>query len=748
MDMDDYNKGKLKIEEEKGGYLYVQLRKFINVIDELRDVGLQEHISLPRIAVLGQQSSGKSSVLENIVGIDMLPRGAGLCTRRPLEMRLNHLYEEDAKAWATFDEIPGEKFTSFNKVRDAIEKLTDKVAGTNKCIVDDPIVVHVYSPTCPDLTLVDLPGLTRIPLSGSDQPDNIYEVTKNMALKYVADPRTIILCVIPANADMTTSDALQLSREIDSKGIRTVGVITKIDIMDAGTNARRMLTGQEVPLRLGYVGVKNRSQQDIIDRKSVKKALKEEREWFENHPIYSSLSQNLLGTDVLTQKCTRIMFTHIKSHLPDIMREIKDKMNQIDERLKDLGPPMPSSSKEKAHLLYNMVTEFCNLFKATISGKYDSRRDRSHNREIYGGARIKMLLENLYREFTGKYIATKDLTDLDIEKAIIMHEGDALPGFPSVDVFVYLITPELKKLADPALDLLSECHLYIEQLADEIAQKVFARFPGVVSDIMELVSKCLLEQKEKTSRVVEAIIESEEGYLFTNDKTYMEKCTDIVPSEDENAKNKDSRAKTSRNQLYVDEIRKRLDMYFTIIVRGIRDSVPKAIGFFLVNGIQEHLQYDLYAEINKNESMAETLGEPPEVTAERRTLNASRDTMKKALKVLQRDPEITATLDYDDELSRDIKESLKEDKKRQMRAKHDEEHKRHNEAPRMHIDPSRINMNTDSAPRQLNMSMMSNSSGASGSGRPRPVGLHHGEQPQSHMPRGNPLQRRPAQGPV
>lgn len=739
----------LKIEDEKGGYLYVQLRKFINVIDELRDVGLQEHISLPRIAVLGQQSSGKSSVLENIVGIDMLPRGAGLCTRRPLEMRLNHLYEEDAKPWATFDEVPGQKFTDFAQVTETIEQLTDKIAGDNKNIVDNPIVVHVYSPTCPDLTLIDLPGLTRIPLSGSGQPDNIYEITKNMALKYVEDARTIILCVIPANADMTTSDALQLAREIDPKGIRTVGVITKIDIMDAGTNARRMLMGQEVPLRLGYVGVKNRSQLDINDKKSVKKALKEEREWFENHAVYSSLSQNLLGTDVLTSKCTKIMFTHIKSHLPDIMREIKDKMSQIDERLKDLGPEMPVSIREKSHLLYNMVTEFCNLFKATISGKYDSRRDRTTSKEIYGGARIKMLLENLYREYTGKYRATKDLTDLDIEKAIIMHEGDSLPGFPSVDVFVYLITPELKKLGDPALDLLSECHLYIEQLADEIAQKVFSRFPGVVSDIMEIVSKCLMEQKDKTNHVVESIIEAEEGYLFTNDKGYMEKCTDIVPSEDPLNKEGGKEGapppkKAGRNQIYVDEIRKRLDMYFTIIVRGIRDSVPKAIGYFLVNGIQEHLQYDLYAEINKNDKMTETLGEPPEVTAERKTLNLSRETMKKALKVLQRDPEITATLDYDDELSRDIKESLKEDKRKAALSKHGEEAKSaafNRSGEKRQIDPSRINMSSGD-PNKLNMSQMSSnssSSNASHINRQRPVQQHpSGQHSQAQ------LQRRPA----
>ena len=143
-------------------------------------------------------------------------------------------------------------------MRDNINILTDKVCGQKKGIVDKPIVLNIYSHTCPDLTLVDLPGITRIPIDGQEK--NIEQITKMMALRYVSDPRTIILCVIPANADISTSDGLQMAREIDPKGLRTIGVITKIDIMDKGTNAKRMLTGQDVPLRLGYVGVKNRSQ--------------------------------------------------------------------------------------------------------------------------------------------------------------------------------------------------------------------------------------------------------------------------------------------------------------------------------------------------------------------------------------------------------------------------------------------------------------------------------------------------------
>ena len=177
------------------------------------------------------------------------------------------------KPWAIFDELPGQKFTDFLIVRSKIDELTDNIAGKKKGIVDKPIVLHVYSPTCPDMSLIDLPGITRIPLKDSDQPDNIEEITKRMALKYMSDKRTIILCVVPANIDISTSEALQMAQGVDPKGLRTIGVITKIDIMDKGTNAKKTLLGQEVALRLGFVGVKLRSQQDIRDKKPVQVAL-------------------------------------------------------------------------------------------------------------------------------------------------------------------------------------------------------------------------------------------------------------------------------------------------------------------------------------------------------------------------------------------------------------------------------------------------------------------------------------------
>ena len=259
-------------------------------------------------------------------------------------MRLNHSRAE-IKPWAKFEEVPDKKFENFDQVKATIEMLTDKVCGQDKNIVDKPIILHIYSHTCPDLTLVDLPGITRIPIAG--QAKNIEQVTKEMCRRYCGDPMAIILCVLPANADMTTSDGLQMARELDPSGARTIGVITKIDIMDRGTDAKSMLDGTTVPLLHGYVGIKNRSQQDIKDRITVEDAIAKEREYFNSHKIYVGMDQSLLGVGNLCNKLTKILFFHIKRNLPAIIKDIREKTKKIEDELSQLGVPMPSKSEEK-----------------------------------------------------------------------------------------------------------------------------------------------------------------------------------------------------------------------------------------------------------------------------------------------------------------------------------------------------------------------------------------------------------------
>ena len=147
-------------------------------------------------------------------------------------------------------------------MKEEIEVDTERVAGKNKNISFEPIIVKIFSKTVVDLTLVDMPGITKIPTG--DQPMDIEAKINELNLKYVSSKHSIIMAVCAANVDLVNSDGLKLARRVDPLGERTIGVITQIDLMDEGTNAIEILNGKVVPLRLGYVGVVCRSQKDIL----------------------------------------------------------------------------------------------------------------------------------------------------------------------------------------------------------------------------------------------------------------------------------------------------------------------------------------------------------------------------------------------------------------------------------------------------------------------------------------------------
>ncbi|KAG1109393.1 hypothetical protein G6F42_015669 [Rhizopus arrhizus] len=300
-----------------------QLIKTVNKLqDAFATVGVHNPVDLPQIAVIGSQSSGKSSVLENIVGRDFLPRGTGIVTRRPLILQLINRAassntptspkkdevpssdaQENQDEWGEFLHLPGQKFYNFNKIREEIVKDTELKTGKNVGISPQPINLRIFSPNVLTLTLIDLPGLTKVPVG--DQPKDIEKQIRDMILKYVTKPNAIILAVTAANTDLANSDGLKLAREVDPEGLRTIGVLTKVDLMDQGTDVIDILAGRVIPLRLGYVPVVNRGQRDIENKKSISKALSAEREYFENHASYRSKAQ-YCGTPFLARKLNMV----------------------------------------------------------------------------------------------------------------------------------------------------------------------------------------------------------------------------------------------------------------------------------------------------------------------------------------------------------------------------------------------------------------------------------------------------------
>uniref|UniRef100_A0A914CF07 Dynamin-type G domain-containing protein n=1 Tax=Acrobeloides nanus TaxID=290746 RepID=A0A914CF07_9BILA len=342
----------------------------INEIQELFATAGQanvfETVQFPNIVVVGEQSAGKSSVLEGIVGQDFLPRGIDMVTRTPLVIQLNHVTKEDPKRnrepkpiagdWVEFSHKRGEIFEDFKKVREEIEAQTVKLAGDGKNISNEAIVLKLFSSRVVNLSLVDLPGLVKNPYP--DQPLDIEEQIRNLVLEYITNPNSIILAITPATQDLAASESLKIASQVDKDGHRTLAVLTKLDRMDNGTNASEILTKRvQLPrnIKLGMIGVVNRSQQDIQDGKALSAQLNTEKEFlFKHYP--GICHQN--GVPFLTKTLNELLMKHISACLPPLQQRLETMKSQYENQVTSFDKPV--NNKEETML--SIITEFCKEF--------------------------------------------------------------------------------------------------------------------------------------------------------------------------------------------------------------------------------------------------------------------------------------------------------------------------------------------------------------------------------------------------
>ena len=252
------------------------MNSLVNLINKLQEIisvsQIKYKINLPQIICVGSQSSGKTSIIESIVGKDFLPKGTGIVTRRPLILQLKNSKEK--KDYCIFSHKPEEIITDFSLVSDEITAETNRIAGRNKAISDEPIILKIFSEDLVDLTLVDLPGLVKVPVG--DQPENIDLLVRKIVLDYISNPNAIILAITPANIDLATSDSLKLAKEVDPYYTRTFGVISKLDLVETPETIVEIINNNTYPLKYGYIGVTCRNSKENFNNKSLESALQEE----------------------------------------------------------------------------------------------------------------------------------------------------------------------------------------------------------------------------------------------------------------------------------------------------------------------------------------------------------------------------------------------------------------------------------------------------------------------------------------
>ncbi|KAL1678186.1 Dynamin central region-domain-containing protein [Schizophyllum commune] len=493
----------------------------IKLVNKLQDTfhNLGGELDMPQLVVVGSQSAGKSSVLETIVGKDFLPRGSGIVTRRPLVLQLIHTpVPEDNPPpfteWGQFLHVD-KRFTDFEDIRKEIEQETFRVAGQNKGISKLPISLRIYSPNVLDLTLVDLPGLTKIPVG--DQPSDIEKQIRNLVVEYISNPNSVILAVSPANVDLANSESLKLARTVDPQGRRTIGILTKLDLMDAGTNALDILTGRVYPLKLGFIGVVNRSQQDINSQKDMKEALNSEDEFFRTHPAYRNIAHKN-GTRYLAKTLNSVLLNHIREKLPDMKARLNTLMGQAQQELNSFGDAAIFGDKNsQGALILRLMTQFARDFVASIEG---TNVDIS-TKELSGGARIYYIFNDVFGHALSSIEPNSNLDNQDIRTAIRNSTGPRPSLFVPEVAFDLLVKPQIKLLEAPSLRCVELVYEELVKICHNCTSVELERFPRLHSALVEVVSDLLRERLGPTSEYASSLIAIQAAYINTNHPAFV-----------------------------------------------------------------------------------------------------------------------------------------------------------------------------------------------------------------------------------
>lgn len=502
------------------------MESLIQTINKLQDVFAVVNanpIDLPQIIVVGSQSSGKSSVLESLVGKSFLPRGTGIVTRAPLilqmikytdkdrEFMLKLTNNDNIKEWACFSHKPNIVFKDFDEVRQEIENRTDILAGDNKGITDKPIVLQVYT-SLYTLTFVDLPGITKIPVG--NQPKDIDEQIEQLIFKYVQQSNSIILAVVTANTDIATSESLKIAKISDPEGARTIAVVTKLDLIDQGTikDSTDLLCGKKIPVKLGIIGVVNRSQKDINENKTMEETLKNETEFLRSN--YPEIYKNH-GNQVLAHVLQDILIKHIQKTIPILYKNLRDTKIRLESEFKTLKTP-----DCELEFISGLLTDIYSSYRATLMGDRIDISDKT----LVGGARIVQVINDTFVEEFMKMDPLQDLSDEDIRIKLLNTAGIKKSSSINQKALEYLVSKQLGNLIEPALSCVDIVRVEMMKIFDSIDQKyldILKRFPKINIDIKNTLKNLLESKLGKTKKSIRSVIKTYQVSINTTNPIFL-----------------------------------------------------------------------------------------------------------------------------------------------------------------------------------------------------------------------------------
>ena len=571
------------------------------------------NIEIPRLVVVGTQSSGKSSLLNGLLSMDLLPTGKTIVTRTPLNLQLNQTQGESKVEFGNYNQgiwkiektiaitTPTPTIDEIDRIRDEIINITNKIAGTEKSVSSTPINLQIYSPHIPNLSLVDLPGLTMVACTDKGQPKDIKEQIRKLVSSYIDSKNTIILAVMQARTDLETDVGLDLIKEYDPNGDRTIGVLTKIDLMNIDSDIRDYLlnnVSRDLLLKYGYFAVKNKSKEEL----TILDSLKEEKLFFDNHPIYSKLPcQQNITTPNLGIQLSNILINHLKKSLPNVITQLTNYQGTLEKELNKMGSKIPIEQESKITYLHQLLSNFSRNY-------IDGMECRTHS--LSYGKKIKdVFIKYRYTLDSINPFSNSNYDDSLIVEAINNAEGNHMSfPIPPVEVLEKCILDinykPIRLMLTPSIECGATIQNLLIELIDILINEMYInRFPNLSKNIKNTLINGLFKMGLKTTNnKINEAMEMEEEYIWTDDPNFLHQLYDIKKE------NMDS-----KNLVFIRTI---LTSYYDTIKKNIQHNIPKIIMNFLVKFSQKHINSYLFKGVS-NENVNELLKENNEIETKR-----------------------------------------------------------------------------------------------------------------------------------
>uniref|UniRef100_A0A4W3IKS4 Interferon-induced GTP-binding protein Mx-like n=1 Tax=Callorhinchus milii TaxID=7868 RepID=A0A4W3IKS4_CALMI len=586
-----------------------KIRPCIDLIDSLRALGVDKDLSLPAIAVIGDQSSGKSSVLEALSGVS-LPRGTGIVTRCPLELKLKKAKKANVwKGAISFREYSKE-ITNASEVEQEIRKAQNSMAG-KEGISHDLISLKIESSNVPDLTLIDLPGIARVAVG--NQPLDIGDQIKKMIRSFINKQETINLVVVPCNVDIATTEALKMAQEVDPSGERTVGILTKPDLVDKGTESTIVDIVQNlvVELKKGYMIVKCRGQKEINDKLTLQDAIARENRYFEEHEQFRTLlDEKKASIPHLAERLTNELVYHISKCLPNLRRDVEEKLSKTRKELKLYGNGIPTSENERLAFLIDVRLYFI-----------DSEGRGGRRGECGGCGRPSQ---------GGVGDTLRD----EIEEYDNLHRGQELPGFVNYKTFESIMKDEIFKLEEPAIQKLKIIAEITRTSFLNIAESHFAAFSNLLR-----ASKIKIEDYKQEQEIkAECLLRTHfriESVVYSQDTIYSQTLTttkDRISQEN----HKVIFFSMPKLNASVEEMSSHLQTYYKIASNRMADQVPLIIRYYILKEFSEKLRAGMLELLQERDKITVYLYENADTKRKRESLKKQLDRLKRARQELNR----------------------------------------------------------------------------------------------------------------